>query len=354
MYPFANNMSQTERSNTSSDKEESICQETDFDTKSSMTMSSSSQSDGFSQPLEENVSRSQETEVRSSSAEILKCLNRSVSELLPVDNVGRGNDRNAIIRLNGELLRSKKSHWSVLDALVKSYSEIRELRLKEQKLNLALSSTAKISDFNSKGGSIQLKILETQLILKKEELVKTKTKLNELKVEKGRLMGKLSESESEFKLLSLENKRKHDELERLRISLKVAKNEISEKNDKISNFEDIISLLKADLRAKDQETFKPKKENYFLQDATIEQEKEIERVKLKTYDKAFDVKWGKQRNQEIKQLYGSKNQDFQEGKTEEMRNDDEIQLLTAERDRKREEIIKLKHDLREWERYGAR
>ena len=366
MCPVAAKMFQIERNDTSSGKEQGIStsEESDFETRSET--SGVSNVGASSHSLTENGFRETESHSIDSSAEILKCLNHSVSELLPVENAGRGSDRTAIIRLNGELLRSKKRHWSVLDALVKSYSEIRELHLKEQKLNLALSSGSKSSTSFSNGSVVQSKVLATQLEFSREELDRTKANLNELKLERGKLAGELARIESDFKLISLENKRRNSELESMEISLKYFKTEIKKKSDRINELEDGFSDLEKDLRVKDRKIFKLNEEKNLLQEAICEQEKEIERMKFEMEDRSFQAKsFEQQRAQFEKELrlsrdeivskerfHGREERVNLERRAKQMKK--ELQRLAGEREKSKEEIDKLKQELHEWERYGAR
>lgn len=350
MCPVATNMYQEERSDTSSEKVNSTSQESDADRGSDTGDGSHIESFSISSTERD----SQETDLFSKSAEILKCLNRSVSELLPVENVGRGSDRNAIIRLNGELLRSKKSHWSVLDALVKTYSEIRELRVREQKLNLALSSIKSTDSLSKTSYSVQAKVLTAQLEFTKEELAKTKKDLNELKIEKRNILIEVARAENDFRLLSLESKRKDYEVERTQISLKHAKKEIGEKSDKINELENDISSLEIDLRAKEREISKLKEGKHLLEEAIGEQEKEIERVRSEVEHQQIDEK-SEGDLDSAERLFGRPANEAPPERnipTDEMKN--EIHKLTDERDKHKGEIKKLKNELLEWERYGAR
>lgn len=140
---------------------------------------------------EESVFSASDTEA-DSAISLVKCLNSaSPSSSL----VSRRNDNSAIVRLNNELLKAKKSNWEVLDALAKAYRDIKDLRLLEKRVNAILSSCdGKLSGTNGLSESLLLpdsKIIELQLSLRREESVKTREDLRALMKERDKLKEQL-------------------------------------------------------------------------------------------------------------------------------------------------------------------
>ena len=213
---------------------------------------------------------------------LVKCLN---SESPSSSLVSRRNDNSAIIRLNNELLKAKRSNWEVVDALGKAYQDIRNLRLREQRLNAILSNcTSKHAGTNGFAESLSLpesKIIELQLALRKEEAVKTRQDLREMIDEKDRLKEKLVKSESDRRLLLLTSDQRERELNLSESHIKDLASNIKEKDAKILSAQNELVSLEVQINAKDEEIEKILDEKNSLRDAVIRSEQEIETLSEK-------------------------------------------------------------------------
>lgn len=202
---------------------------------------------------EESVFSASDTEA-DSAISLVKCLNSaSPSSSL----VCRRNDNSAIIRLNNELLKAKKSNWEVLDALAKAYRDIKDLRLREQRVNVILSSCdGKLSCTNGLNESLLLpdsKIIELQLALRREESVKTREDFRALMKERDKLKELLAESENERRLVSLTSDHRERELELAQSRIRDLTANIKEKDAKISSAQDKLAAFEKDMKQKNEE-----------------------------------------------------------------------------------------------------
>ena len=212
-----------------------------------------------------------------SAISIVKCLNSaSPSSSL----VTRRNDNSAIIRLNNELLKAKRSNWEVVDALGKAYQDIKDLRLREQRLNAVLSNcSSKHAGANGLTESLALpdsKIIELQLALRREEAVKTREDLRALIEERDKLREKLGRSESDRRLVSFTRDQRERELELSQSHINDLAANIREKDEKILSVQDKLIAFEKEMKAKDEELSKVLDEKNALRAAVIRSEQEIE------------------------------------------------------------------------------
>ena len=233
------------------------------------------------EPQDDRYSATSDTET-DSAITLVKCLN---SESPSSSLVFRRNDNSAIIRLNNELLKAKRSNWEVVDALGKAYQDIRNLRLREQRLNAILSScTGKHAGTNGFSESLSLpesKIIELQLALRKEEAVKTRQDLREIIEDKDRLKEQLVKSESDRRLLLLTSDQRERELNLSESHVKDLAANIKEKDAKILSAQNELISLEGHIKAKDEEIRKILDERNGLRDAVIRSEQEIETLSEK-------------------------------------------------------------------------
>ena len=212
-----------------------------------------------------------------SAISLVKCLN-SVSPSSSL--VCRRNDNSAIIRLNNELLKAKRSNWEVVDALGKAYQDIKDLRLREQRLNAVLSNCgSKLGGTNGFTESLALpegKIIELQLALRREEAVKMREDLRALIEERDKLKEKLGMSESERRLVSFTSDQRERELELSQSYIKDLAANIKDKDEKISSIQDKLIDFEKEIKVKDEELEKLTNEKNALREAVIRSEQEIE------------------------------------------------------------------------------
>ena len=217
-----------------------------------------------------------------SAISIVKCLNSSSPSS---SLVTRRNDNSAIIRLNNELLKAKRSNWEVVDALGKAYQDIKDLRLREQRLNAVLSNcSSKLGGTNGLTESLVLpdsKIIELQLALRREEAVKTREDLRALIEERDKLKEKLGRSESDRRLVSFTRDQRERELELSQSHIKDLAANIKEKDEKMSSVQDKLIAFEKEMKAKDEELCKILDEKNALREAVIRSEQEIEALSEK-------------------------------------------------------------------------
>jgi hypothetical protein len=114
----------------------------------------------------------------------------SNSDSSPSRSLSLRSDKSAIIRLNSELLKAKQSNWEVVDALTTAYDDIRDLRKREQRFNNILSTNLDNSTSQADLGphkATEIKILNTQLEIRGEELSKAKDNIRRLMGERDQL-----------------------------------------------------------------------------------------------------------------------------------------------------------------------
>ena len=217
-----------------------------------------------------------------SAISIVKCLNSSSPSS---SLVTRCNDNSAIIRLNNELLKAKRSNWEVVDALGKAYQDIKDLRLREQRLNALLSNcSSKLGGTNGFTESLALpdsKIIELQLALRREEAVKTREDLRALIEERDKLIEKLGKSESDRRLVSFTRDQRERELELSQSHINDLAANIKEKDEKILSVQDKLIAFEKEMKAKDEELCKILDEKNALRVAVIRSEQEIEELSEK-------------------------------------------------------------------------
>lgn len=208
---------------------------------------------------------------------LLKSLN---SESPSSSSVSRRNDNSTIIRLHEELLKSKRNNWEVVDALGEAHEVIRNLRLREQRLNVILTGCAgKHATTNGFVESLNLsesKIIELQLTLRKEEAMKTREDLRAMMEERDRLKQMLGRTENNRRLVLLAKGERERELEFSQICVKDLAADIEDKDTKISSVEFKLASLEDQLKDKDREIEKIRNERNILREAAIRSEKEIE------------------------------------------------------------------------------
>ena len=213
---------------------------------------------------------------------LVKCLN---SESPSSSFVSRRNDNSAIIRLNNELLKAKKSNWEVVDALGKAYQDIKSLRLREQRLNAIISNcTSKHGGTNGFPESLSLpdsKIIELQLALRREEAVKMREDLRVMIEERDRLKEKLGQSETDRRLVLLTSDHRERELDLSQSHIKDLAANIKEKDAKILSAQDKLISLEQEMNAKNEEIEKIRDEKNRLREAVIRSEQEIESLSEK-------------------------------------------------------------------------
>ena len=220
-----------------------------------------------------------------SSIMLLKSLN---SESPSSSSVSRRNDNSTIIRLHEELLKSKRNNWEVVDALGEAHEVIRNLRLREQRLNVILTGCAgKNATTNGFVESLNLsesKIIELQLTLRKEEAMKTREDLRAMMEERDRLKQMLGRTENNRRLVLLAKGERERELEVSQICVKDLAADIEDKDTKISSVEFKLASLEDQLKDKDSEIEKIRNERNILREAAIRSEKEIEILSEKLHN----------------------------------------------------------------------
>ncbi|XP_068745491.1 uncharacterized protein [Montipora capricornis] len=213
---------------------------------------------------------------------LLKSLN---SESPSSSFVSRRNDNFAIIRLNQELLKSKKSNWEVVDALQKAYEVIGYLRLREQRLNAMLSGyISKHVGTNYLVETLTLpesNIIERQLALRREEAMKTREELRTIMEERDRLKEKLGRTESNRRLVLLTKDQCEKELELSHNYVKDLAANMEDKDAKILSAKNKLASLEDRLKDKESEIKEIRDERDSLRDAVIRSEKQIETLSEK-------------------------------------------------------------------------
>lgn len=208
---------------------------------------------------------------------LLKSLN---SESPSSSSVSRRNDNCTIIRLHEELLKSKRNNWEVVDALGKAHEVIRNLRLREQRLNAILSGcagkNAATNGFVERLNLSESKIIELQLTLRKEEAMKTREDLRAMMEERDRLKEKLGRTESDRRLVLLAKDERERELELSQICVKDLAADVEDKDTKISSVKLKLASLEDQLKGKDSEIEKIRDERNILTEAVSRSEQEIE------------------------------------------------------------------------------
>ena len=305
---------------------------------------------------EESVFSASDTEA-DSAISLVKCLNSaSPSSSL----VCRRNDNSAIIRLNYELLKAKKSNWEVLDALAKAYRDIKDLRLREQRVNVILSSCdGKLSCTNGLNESLLLpdsKIIELQLALRREESVKTREDFRALMKERDKLKELLAESENERRLVSLTSDHRERELELAQSRIRDLIANIKEKDAKISSAQDKLAAFEKDMKQKNEELGKILDEKYSFRDAVVRSEQEVEALTEKLQNlllyKEENVKNSNYTGHSLG-IQTDNSRHLSEGQVivEDERLQDEIRVLEARHNEDMRVINDLRAQLKEWERF---
>ena len=305
---------------------------------------------------EESVFSASDTEA-DSAISLVKCLNSaSPSSSL----VSRRNDNSAIVRLNNELLKAKKSNWEVLDALAKAYRDIKDLRLREKRVNAILSSCdGKLSGTNGLSESLLLpdsKIIELQLSLRREESVKTREDLRALMKERDKLKEQLNKSENERRLVSLTSDHRERELELCQSHIKDLTANIKEKDAKISSAQDKLAAFEKDIKHKDEELEKIRDEKYSFRDAVVRSEQEIEALTEKLQNLLLSKEENANNSNYTGHSLGIQTEISRlpsEGQVivEDARLQDEIRALEARHDKDMKVISDLSAQLKEWERF---
>ena len=295
-----------------------------------------------------------------SAISIVKCLNSaSPSSSL----VTRRNDNSAIIRLNNELLKAKRSNWEVVDALGKAYQDIKDLRLREQRLNAVLSNGSSnlggTNGFTERLALPDSKIIELQLALRREEAVKTREDLRELIEERDKLKEKLGRSESDRRLVSFTRDQRERELELSQSHVNDLAANIKEKDEKILSVQDKLIAFEKELKAKDVELCKILDEKNALREAVIRSEQEIEALS----EKLQNVLLSKEENAKFKnagQSLGIQTinpvgkvlgLNGEQVLVEDTRFEKELRYLESRHEEDSKVIHELSSQLREWERF---
>ena len=296
---------------------------------------------------------------------LLKSLN---SESPSSSFVSRRNDNSAILRLNNELLKAKRSNWEVVDALGKAYEDIKNLRLREQRLNAILSTcNGKRADTNGFPESLSppdSKIIELQLALRREEAFKTRGDLRTMIEERDKLKEKLGKSESDRRLVSLTSDQRARELEISQNYINDLTANIKEKDAKLFSAQDKLISLELQIKTKDEEMDKISEEKDNLRDAVIRSEQEIEflteklrKLSLPKQEHAKCFTKGRDHTQE------SQTFDQSDGKVsyaeenmgnffrDETRLEKGMQYLESRHNQDMKIIQELSSKLKEWERF---
>ena len=296
---------------------------------------------------------------------LLKSLN---SESPSSSFVSRRNDNSAILRLNNELLKAKRSNWEVVDALGKAYEDIKNLRLREQRLNVILSTCngkrVDTSGFPESLSSPDCKIIELQLALRREEAFKTREDLRTMIEERDKLKEKLGKSESDRRLVSLTSDQRARELEISQNYINDLTANIKEKDAKIFSAQDKLISLELQIKTKDEEMEKISEQKNNLRDAVIRSEQEIEflteklrKLSLPKQEHAKCFTKGRDHTQE------SQSFDQSDGKVsyveenmgnffrDETRLEKGMQYLESRHNQDMKIIQELSSKLKEWERF---
>ena len=298
-----------------------------------------------------------------SAISLVKCLNSaSPSSSL----VCRRNDNSAIIRLNNELLKAKRSNWEVVDALGRAYQDIKDLRLREQRLNSVLSNcSSKLGGTNGFTESLALpdsKIIELQLALRREEAVKTREDLRALMEERDKLKEKLGRSESDRRLVSFTSDQRERELELSQSHIRDLAANIKEKDEKILSVQDKLNAFEKEKQVKDEELEKIRDEKSSLREAVIRSEQEIEALSEKLQNVLLSKDEGARHlsRQNAAQSQGVQTHDSagkvlklngEETVTEETRLAKEMRYLESRHNEDMKVIHELSSQLKEWERF---
>lgn len=296
-----------------------------------------------------------------SASMILKCLNSTTP---PAPLVVRASDKSAIIRLNNELLKSKRSNWQVVDALSKAYQELKALRLREQRFNLALTEENASVEKTLRSYTDE-KMLSFQFALMKEDFLNARKNVQSLMNERDALKESLSRAQSELRLLSFENSRKVSELELTRDRVKSVEVEVRHKNDRIIQAEQNVSLLEREMSERDRKLEEITSKQNVLNEAVTEKDREIEELKRRLGAQAVETKKSEdqvsQNMENSLQRIHSLEQELREVKENESRLVEErrklqesVQALKGKRTEDNKIIFDLTAQVREWERYVAR
>ena len=271
-------------------------------------------------------------------------------------------DKITIIRLNDELLKSKRSNWEVVDALSKAYEDLRKLRLKEQCLSRVTfeeTVTAKINDtlVNGSVSHIQYEVI-------KKEFLRVKTDLVSVTAQRDSLRESLSDAQRELRLLSFENTRKESALELAKDRIKYFEEDVRLNIDQISNFEERACFLEQKLTRRDRQWKELSSEYEALEGRLLRKEREIKELQR-------DLSFLKQKKEPRPESMQTENVHIPvtEGATttasteeqhearvaeEEQGIRDSLEELRAKREEDNKVISTLKAQILQWERYGAR
>ena len=285
-----------------------------------------------------------------STVDLVKCLG-STSPSYPL--VAQRCDKSAILRLSNELLKAKRSNWDIVDALGKAYEDIKDLRLREQRLNTIISSCAT----TSLNGFIECKpdgrIIELQLALRKEEMIKTRRNLRDLIAERDELKQKLEKTQSNMRFASFAGERLERELELYQGHIKDLAANIREKDDRITVVQDKLFSLEKEMKFKDYELVKLREEKSVLREAVIRSEEEVERLakRLKNVERLEGEResslslWGRQ-----EPCHKNCNQNEEQLIAEKMKLVDQVEHLKARHYQDKRVIDDLTSQVQQWER----
>lgn len=273
-------------------------------------------------------------------------------------------DKSAIIRLNSELLKAKRSNWEVVDALNTAHDDIRDLRKREQRLNDLLRNNFIDGGVLNQDSvrRTEFKILNTRLEIRQEELSKTKDIVRRLMGERDRLKEECSRTRADLNLLSLQDKRKENELEVVQNNLRSLKEQQRIKDDNGFALRENALHLEHQLRSAKNATQKAEEHVATLEETLLLRGNEITSLKNKIKNLEDENDLAKSQLSEkdavIVQVKEKEQEVFRDVEQELTRELTTMQMKLNEMQVKSEEdekkMAEMNERLKEWERYGGR
>ncbi|EDO42697.1 predicted protein [Nematostella vectensis] len=279
----------------------------------------------------------------------------------PAPESATNSDKSAIIRLSGELLKAKQSNWEVVDALSSAYDDIRDMRKREERLNNVLGSNIRnyaSSEENKWAKGTEIKILTTQLQIRAEELVKARSDIRKLMIDRDKLKEDFLKAKSELTVLSLRDGRKESEMALARSNLRTLTSSLSEANEKLLSMRENAGYLENELNFKRIELERIKEERDALNAALREKEKQLLQLtkkvrELETSNNEFGASLSS-KQEELESVRAQEElvlKEVERGIAEEMKTT-RARLIEAEARHEQDErtIAELTQRLREWGR----
>lgn len=266
-------------------------------------------------------------------------------------------------------MKAKQSNWEVVDALTSAYDDIRDLRKREQRLNNLLTGNLDNAESTSQADALgshkatEVKIMQSQLEIRGEELSKAKDNIRRLMGERDRLKEECSKTRASLRLLTLQDKRKETEIAVGENNLKSLKEEMREKDDMGLVLKENVLNLEHQLRQAKNSAQKTEAEKEILKDNLKQREDEIIELKrkLKELENEHDLVQSdlSLRTSELARMKSNESTDiFKEIENELAKELNKMELKLIEMKEKSQQddqtIAEMREKLKEWERYGSR